>query len=332
MSIPAWIGLGSNLGDRRGILNDAVDDLAVTPGVIVRAVSSYHETKPVGGPPGQGPFLNAAAYVDTTLDPHQLLEALQRIEKQAGRVREVRWGERTLDLDLLYFGHEFLDTEELKIPHPRVAVRRFVLGPLAEIAPNYVAPIMGRRIASLLADLDRKPRLIAIDGSKRAWKAAIFDRLVEELPAFGISEADLAPSEEAEADEDPYHVVFQSLERKTEALKASRWAVETLRVPWIAADFCLDAEVFRAHSNDPRKDQRPSNTAERFNAHLEWKRRITGLSSIAMPPTFVVILAPDRDPKWRSGISSPSLLWTESDNPEGIVAEVIATCRGIEGV
>src|SRR5436305_446460 len=104
MATPAWIGLGSNLGDRRGILDGALDALAENPGVAVQSVSTYHETRPVGGPPGQGPFLNAVAHLVTTLDPHELLGVLRSIEDQAGRTRAVRWGERTLDLDLLFFG------------------------------------------------------------------------------------------------------------------------------------------------------------------------------------------------------------------------------------
>src|SRR5436305_11685098 len=104
MATPAWIGLGSNLGDRKGILDAAVAALADAPGVAVKAVSSYHETSPVGGPAGQGAFLNAAAWLETSLDPHQLLAVLQEIEHRAGRVRKARWGERTLDLDLLIYG------------------------------------------------------------------------------------------------------------------------------------------------------------------------------------------------------------------------------------
>ena len=202
MAMPAWIGLGSNLGDRRAILDAAVAALAEeTPGVALLGVSSYHETWPVGGPPGQGPFLNAAAELETTLEPHQLLAVLQQIENQAGRVRTVRWGERTLDLDILIYASMFLDTRELRLPHPRLAFRRFVLVPLAEIAPNFVDPMTKRRVADLLANLDRKPRLVAIDGPRGARKEAVFSRLVEELPGFGISEADLGRPEEVEGED-----------------------------------------------------------------------------------------------------------------------------------
>jgi 2-amino-4-hydroxy-6-hydroxymethyldihydropteridine diphosphokinase len=153
----ALIGLGSNLGDREAILNGAIAALGNTAGVVVRKVSSFHDTAPVGGPPGQGMFKNAAAAVETTLDPLALLHVLQDIEARFGRVRTVPWGERTLDLDLLLFDDRIIDTPELCIPHPRLATRRFVLEPLAEIAPEAVEPISKRTIAGILAGLDQDP-------------------------------------------------------------------------------------------------------------------------------------------------------------------------------
>jgi 2-amino-4-hydroxy-6-hydroxymethyldihydropteridine diphosphokinase len=150
----AAIALGSNLGDRRGTLEGAIAALAGTRGVFVQKVSSFHETKPVGGPPGQGMFLNAAALLETTLDPSGLLHVLQEIEERFGRVRTVRWGERTLDLDLLLFDDQIIETPDLTIPHPRMTARRFVLEPLAEIAPGVVDPVTKRTILDLLANLE----------------------------------------------------------------------------------------------------------------------------------------------------------------------------------
>jgi 2-amino-4-hydroxy-6-hydroxymethyldihydropteridine diphosphokinase len=153
----ACIGLGSNLGDRRATLEGAIAALARTSGVHVQKVSSFHETEPVGGPPGQGKYLNAAAVIETDLDAHGLLRVLQDIEGQFGRVRSIRWGERTLDLDLLLFGDEIISTRELTVPHPRLRVRRFVLEPLAEVAPEAVDPVTKRTIADLLAALEEGP-------------------------------------------------------------------------------------------------------------------------------------------------------------------------------
>ena len=104
MNSLALIGLGSNLGDRRATLVRAIEELDGSPGVSVGKLSSFHETEPVGGPEGQGPYLNAAAGLETTLEPRALLLLMQEIEDRNGRVRHVRWGERTLDLDLLLFG------------------------------------------------------------------------------------------------------------------------------------------------------------------------------------------------------------------------------------
>jgi 2-amino-4-hydroxy-6-hydroxymethyldihydropteridine diphosphokinase len=149
----ALIGLGSNLGDRRATLTGAITALGQTPGVVVQTVSSFHETEPVGGPVGQGNFLNAAAALDTMLDPFRILQVLQEIETRFGRVRTVPWGERTLDLDLLLFGDWIIDTPLLRLPHPRYTTRRFVLEPLVEIAPAAVDPVTSRTVAELLANL-----------------------------------------------------------------------------------------------------------------------------------------------------------------------------------
>jgi 2-amino-4-hydroxy-6-hydroxymethyldihydropteridine diphosphokinase len=153
MSSLAFIGLGSNLGDRRAALEGAIAALAQTPGVHVRDVSSFHETEPVGGPSRQGKYLNAALVLETTLDPFAVLRLLQEIEARLGRVRTVRWGERTLDLDLLLFDDRIIDAPDLVVPHPRYATRRFVLEPLAEIAPEAVDPVTKQTVADLLANL-----------------------------------------------------------------------------------------------------------------------------------------------------------------------------------
>jgi 2-amino-4-hydroxy-6-hydroxymethyldihydropteridine diphosphokinase len=129
----AAIALGSNLGDRLSHLRRAVEAIRSLGTVI--SVSSLYETDPVGGP-AQGRYLNAALVVDTELGPEALLSGLQAIEAEAGRARDVHWGPRTLDLDIVAYGGLALDLPGLTVPHPRAAERRFVLAPLAEIAPN----------------------------------------------------------------------------------------------------------------------------------------------------------------------------------------------------
>jgi 2-amino-4-hydroxy-6-hydroxymethyldihydropteridine diphosphokinase len=156
MTTTAYIAMGSNLGDRTAMLDGAVSMLRATQGVSVKAVSAYHETEPVGGPPGQGMYLNAAATLETTLDAVRLLGVLQVIEARFGRIRTERWGERTLDLDLLLFGDQIIHTSEVSIPHPLLATRRFVLEPLSEIAPQAVDPRNQHTISELLAALDQR--------------------------------------------------------------------------------------------------------------------------------------------------------------------------------
>jgi 2-amino-4-hydroxy-6-hydroxymethyldihydropteridine diphosphokinase len=133
----AYLALGSNLGDRLAHLQFAVDELAAAAGIEVVAVSRVYETAPVGGPP-QDPFLNGVAAVDTELDPYALLALAQRIERGAQRVRIVRWGPRTLDVDVLLFDDLRLDDPDLILPHPRMWERGFVLAPLRDVAPQLV--------------------------------------------------------------------------------------------------------------------------------------------------------------------------------------------------
>ncbi len=131
----AFLGLGSNLGDRRAELARAVAGL---PDVV--AVSPLYETEPVGGPAGQGPFLNLVVELDTELDARQLLDVARRLESAADRRRDVRWGPRTLDVDVLLVGDEVVDDDDLVVPHPRMWERRFVVEPLADLAPDLVPP------------------------------------------------------------------------------------------------------------------------------------------------------------------------------------------------
>ena len=129
----AFLGLGSNLGDRWANLRAAVAGL---PDVI--AVSGVYETDPVGGPPGQDPYLNAVVELDTELSPRRLLELAWRLEDESGRVRGERWGPRPLDVDVLMVGDLVVDEPELTVPHPRLRERSFGLVPLADIAPDLV--------------------------------------------------------------------------------------------------------------------------------------------------------------------------------------------------
>ena len=157
----ALVALGSNLGDRAGHLLGAVGALSRLAGVRLRALSPIYETAPVG-PEGQGSYLNAVLALESRLGPRDLLDALLAIERAHGRVRRERWGARTLDLDLLDLGGRVLDLPGLTLPHPRLHERAFVLAPLADVAPDWRHPVLGRTAAELLAGLDA--------GGVRPWR------------------------------------------------------------------------------------------------------------------------------------------------------------------
>lgn len=131
----AFLGVGSNLGDRAGYVRAAI---AALPDLV--AASPVYETDAVGGPDGQGPYLNLVAELDTSLSPRELLEVCRALERAADRVREERWGPRTLDVDVLWVDGAEVDDADLQVPHPRMWERRFVLAPLADLAPDLVTP------------------------------------------------------------------------------------------------------------------------------------------------------------------------------------------------
>jgi 2-amino-4-hydroxy-6-hydroxymethyldihydropteridine diphosphokinase len=146
------LSLGSNQGDRLALLQDAVDALADTPGLVVEAVSPVYETDPVGGPE-QPDFLNAVVVGESAHPPRTLLERALAVEDAFGRVRDVRWGPRTLDVDLIAVGDLVVHEPDLELPHPRAGERAFVLVPWADVDPSAVLPGRGR-VATLLARLD----------------------------------------------------------------------------------------------------------------------------------------------------------------------------------
>ncbi len=145
----AFLALGSNLGDRRALLRQAQARLAALPGTSVTRASSVYLTAPVGGPE-QDDYLNQVVEVRTKLSPRELLVEIGRIEGALGRERLVRWGPRSIDVDILWYDGTSIAEADLEVPHPRMEERRFVLEPLAELAPDLGLPI-GRTVSEVLA-------------------------------------------------------------------------------------------------------------------------------------------------------------------------------------
>lgn len=161
MPTTAYIGLGSNMGDKKGACLKALDLLGRAGRV--KKVSSFYCTEPVGYQE-QEDFVNAVAELETDISPEALLAECHSIEDALGRSRELRWGPRTIDLDILLYGNRVLSEPTLTIPHPRLAIRRFVLVPLCEIAPQAVHPILKKTATHLLHEL-KDPHQVARCGS-----------------------------------------------------------------------------------------------------------------------------------------------------------------------
>ena len=159
MSI-CWIGIGANLGDSRASFNAALDDLNRLPEIQLLVKSGLYQTAPIGLQAG-GCFSNAVFSLATTLEPLALLDRLQEVESALGRTRDLRWGPRPIDLDLLFFGDQVIETPRLTVPHPAAWYRRFVVDPLAEVAASFRHPTLGRSIGELQAELASRPLVVA---------------------------------------------------------------------------------------------------------------------------------------------------------------------------
>ncbi len=151
----AYVAFGSNMGDRRAHIEAGIQVLKEEKRIRLGRISDMIVTEPYGGVE-QEEFLNGCLELDTLLTPHELLEVLHEAERREKRERLIHWGPRTLDLDLLFYGNEILETEELAVPHPEIEKRLFVLEPLAQIAPYKVHPVLNKRVKTLLEELLEK--------------------------------------------------------------------------------------------------------------------------------------------------------------------------------
>ena len=165
--VEAYIGIGSNLGDRRDLCSRALGLLGLLPHSRLMGYSSTYETEPVGDV--GGPFLNLVARVDTELPVRRLLLILQETERGLGRDLEQRPGPRTMDLDLLFFGDRVFHDDDLIVPHPRLHERCFVLTPLAELTRNLLHPVLGQTVSTLLAGLHDPHQVRRLEDSVIPW-------------------------------------------------------------------------------------------------------------------------------------------------------------------
>jgi 2-amino-4-hydroxy-6-hydroxymethyldihydropteridine diphosphokinase len=259
------IALGANLGDRQHTLAQAVAQLSAQPHISLVAQSRWHQTAPIGGAPGQDSFLNGVLALDTNLSPHEICTVLGRIEERLGRTRGQRWAARLIDLDLLLYDDRVITTPSLVVPHPRMAWRRFVLAPAAEIAPDMIHPTIGWSMRQLLAHLNTAVPYIALLAPPGRGKTALAEALARHAGGRVIADSSNAAAlpDSPNPPSHAYERQIQFLDRRSRLLDLRDWPRSN---ELAVSDFYFDQSLAYAQMELAARDQeafgRASETAK----------------------------------------------------------------------
>ncbi len=308
------VGLGSNLGDRRLTLGEAIDQLAGHPQIDVLRRSHFYETPAVGGPVGQEAFLNAVIRLETSLEPEALHQQLLAVENRLGRHRRTRWASRSIDLDLLLYDNRQIATSQLTVPHPWMAVRSFVLAPAVEIAGEMIHPLIGWSLEKLWRHITTPTRYIAITGPPGAGKRRLAAEVVQQLVgqqrlnvqrvAAGIPENQ--PDDFFRpGDDDPAGAAIELMRRRQgvlqQAARPSNSAKESSR--WLVSDFwCPQSLAFADALADLTR-----------GAQLRQAWQLA--RDEALQPTLLVVLTVDPDQR-AAGQPQPPRPHENEDGPD----------------
>lgn len=266
------VGCGSNVGGRRDFLDRAMELLRFMPGVTLVGVSRYRDTRPVGGPPGQGLFLNGACLIETDLAPHDVLGMLAAVENTLHRTRDERWGPRTVDLDLLLYDDLVLESASLTLPHPRMATRRFVLEPCVEIAPDLVHPVTSCTLERLLESISVPYPHVAVVGIPGSGATEIAAAVADATMARCLHAPAGFPRPEPGPGESPWE---ELLARSAAPLATARWPRDAHGA---IADYWLEALRLEA------RERLAPDAFGRFEA------RFARAAADTVPPHVVLLL------------------------------------------
>ncbi len=291
------VALGSNLGDSRSILQQAIERLDADPAIAVVQRSRWIATAPVGGPADQPDFINGAIRLETSLSPERLHSRLVHVETQLGRRRRLRWAARKIDLDLLLYDQHVLNSPRLTLPHPRMAFRRFVLEPAAEVGRELVHPHIGWTVARLRDHLRYAANYLALTGPPGSGKTALAQQVAHATSWRWLPDpaARLPPDA-------PENL---NLERRAAVLKKAVWKSTDRAV----SDFWIGQSLVRQLA-------RGQEAAEAFSSH--W----TSVAEQTVAPKLLVLLTPRRVDAPASGSSDGSNPACFPRVPEGAAAQL----------